>query len=223
MVRVTSGLIAVLGALIPLTTLPSDNLGDIVRDVRNSVSLDAQKELIDRTNSFDKKDFEKFFNEAPKEAINSMPELAALAQKFADEAKQPQMFILVSSSMSENLIKTYAIDSITYNIPLVFRGVKPGQKVTDFLLKKVEKYKTDRGTPSIMIDPRPFSLWDVHAVPAIVYTTESISCNDFIDNGVHKDCKKADPKTYWKIQGSVTIPYAIEKFIDAGAPLQLGL
>ena len=79
--------------------------------------------------------------------------------------------IFVSSSMSQNLLKSYARSAKKYNATLVFRGLPQGswKKLSDLV------YEISEGEDqniAMQIDDEAFSSYGVNAVPAIILAKE---------------------------------------------------
>jgi len=147
------------------------------------------------------------------------PALESLKKKFEAKAYHPSVYILISSSMPESLIRSYSVDSLVYDAPMVFKGIDSKHTLGWFMKKYILKYRLKFASPNFTIDPRPFSLWGVKSVPAIVFSTKPPICNKMIDFNGYKDCSKADPKTFWKLEGTTDVAWALQKFKDEGAPI----
>jgi len=147
------------------------------------------------------------------------PALEALKKKFEAKAYKPSVYILVSSSMPESLMRAYSVDSLMYDAPMIFRGIDPNHTLGWFMKKYILKCRLKFAAPNFTIDPRPFSLWGVNSVPAIVFSTKPPICNQMVDLGGYKDCSKADPKTFWKLEGTTDVAWALQKFKEEGAPI----
>ena len=111
--------------------------------------------------------------------------------------------IFVSSSMSQNLLKSYARSAKKYNATLVFRGLPQGswKKLSDLV------YEISEGEDqniAMQIDDEAFSSYGVNAVPAIILAKEENALSE-------------NPRiTFDKITGSIGIIKALEAFSEKG-------
>ncbi len=160
----------------------------------------------------------------------------ALSQLGINGTGTGTLYILVSSSMPKKMLREYAAEAIYTGAIIDFRGVLANKPypLTWFLKHEILPLfsKNPNARPTITIDSRPFALWNVHAVPAIVYTTVSSErlCpqqdirTTHAVNDVGKKitvpyhhCAPMPPARYWEVSGAVTLHYALERFIQDGA------
>ncbi len=146
-----------------------------------------------------------------------------------------QLFVAVSASMPEALIRAYAREAMWYGGRLVVRGIPAGMTVREW----VEQYGrpiVENKTPSASIEINPviFDTYDVNVVPTIIWDesedSASQGCDGFDGDGRHTSLRKGInelvevrtclPKSddlYFKVAGGVTVDWALEEFSDAGA------
>ncbi|HEY9017691.1 TrbC family F-type conjugative pilus assembly protein [Thiomicrospira sp.] len=192
--------------------------GEVFHNASKHESLKQYRSMLEEQQTFKREDYAHFFEKSmPSASMN--PEINAWVEKFANEANTPSLYILISTSMPEGLIRSYSLDSLVYGIPMVYRGVKENDTLGKFMNEHILKYHSQHGAPNFMIDPRLFTLWNVRSVPAIVYTKKPPTCDQMIDAGGYQECNKADPESYWKIEGTVDVAWALSEFKKAGAPI----
>ena len=139
------------------------------------------------------------------------------------------IYIMVSWSMPLPMIRSYAVEALWTGGELAVRGVPPGVSLKTFLLKDLRQLVYDKGAGSVIsIDPRLFDTYKVTVAPTIVLTTDTHNFN-CVDAGkgsvtVNKKqysfnyCPPMARDKYWKIEGAVTLGYALRAFKEAGAP-----
>jgi len=137
--------------------------------------------------------------------------------------------ILVSASMPQGMLNGYAQSAVWAGGVIAFRGVDPGHDIPWFVTHVMHALVRPGASPSITLDPRVFSAYGVDAVPAIVYSTAppGTICAEQVVKTIQRpkkppleyhDCAPADPATYWKMTGAVSVAYALRRFADASAP-----
>jgi type-F conjugative transfer system pilin assembly protein TrbC len=136
------------------------------------------------------------------------------------------LYIMVSDSMPEGLIRSYAFDAIQSGAKVVIKGINPDENIQEATQKWAKlALREDGASPGITIDPRPFSAFEVDIVPAIVLSTKpvdelcqetekmfSVSHDTAGDMGTlpYKTCMPADPNSFYKITGNVSVPWALK-------------
>jgi type-F conjugative transfer system pilin assembly protein TrbC len=148
------------------------------------------------------------------------------------------LYILVSDSMPEGLIRSYALDAIQTGAQIVVRGIKPDETIQQATQKWAKlALRSDGASPGISIDPRPFSAFQVETVPAIVLATKSVAdlCESTestfsithdtagaLGSLPYKTCLPAPETSYYKITGNVSVPWALKSMmtIDDNPVLQ---
>jgi type-F conjugative transfer system pilin assembly protein TrbC len=111
--------------------------------------------------------------------------------------------IFVSSSMSINLLKSYAKSAKKYNAVLVFQGLPDGSwhKLSNLVS---EISGNDNAAIAMQIDDEAFNQFGITNVPSFVLAKE-------------EDVFSENPKvTFDKVTGSIGIKKALEVFADAG-------
>lgn len=154
---------------------------------------------------------------------------AALRAMGVDPAAKGRLYIFISTSMPEELILAYARDAMWSGAGLVVRGVPPHMTLQDYLRKRVAEWVRNKGaTANVDIDPRLFDLYQVKVAPTIVFTTAedplfNLACvtDPVTWQGTSlKTCSEADPAKYWKIEGAVTMTWALDTMRAEGAPVE---
>ena len=111
--------------------------------------------------------------------------------------------IFVSSSMSKNLLKSYAKSARKYNATLMFQGLPSGswRKLSDLVYEISEG---DDENIAIQIDDEAFNQYGVIVVPAIILAKEEEALSE-------------NPRiTFDKVTGSIGIRKALELFCERG-------
>lgn len=122
--------------------------------------------------------------------------------KDAQPIQTKQVYVFISFSMPDNLIKNYILEAQNLknkkNIDIIF--VLRGFYKNSFAetTKKMTAFTKDEANKLFLavVDPTLFQKYDIQQVPIIV--------------------KKYEDETYDKISGSVSINYALQTFEDGG-------
>ena len=121
-----------------------------------------------------------------------------------DELTSNTLFrIFVSSSMSINLLKSYAKSAKKYNAILVFQGLPDGSwhKLSNLVS---EISGNDNAAIAMQIDDEAFNQFGITNVPSFVLAKE-------------EEIFSANPKvTFDKVTGSIGVKKALEVFADGG-------
>ena len=122
---------------------------------------------------------------------------------FNDPSFGSSFRIFVSSSMSRNLLKSYAKTARNYGGVLVFNGLPGGSwRKLSKLVSSISG--NDNEAIAMQIDDEAFAEFNITKVPSIVLAKE-------------EDIFSENPKvTFDKITGSVGIRRALEKFASSG-------
>lgn len=130
--------------------------------------------------------------------------------------KRDQLYIFVSHSMPDNMIRSYALAAAYAGAALVMRGIPKDETLQQWLHGKlIKKIRPDGNGAMIEIDPRLFDAFAVKSVPTIVYTNSPLK--GICDLGTSTSCPPLAPSKYSTISGSVTLTYALEQFVRHGA------
>jgi type-F conjugative transfer system pilin assembly protein TrbC len=128
--------------------------------------------------------------------------------------------IFVSSSMSKELLRQYAIQGAKYGASLVFNGLPEGSfKQLSSLIMEISEAKGNNGSSiqdanavnariegvSVQIDDEAFKRFKILTVPAIVLSKEE-------DCVMNQSCRVI----FDKIDGNISVRGALEKFADEG-------
>jgi len=136
------------------------------------------------------------------------------------------MYIMISSSMPEGLIRSYAFDAIQTGAKLVVRGINPDENVAQAVTRWQQMaLREDGAAPPFNIDPRPFNAFQVDTVPTIVLSKEPVhklcsatkkmfSISHETAGGLgelpYQTCEPAPEGSYYKISGNVSVPWALK-------------
>ena len=128
---------------------------------------------------------------------------------------RPTLYVFVSTSMPESLIKNYYNESSNYGAVMVFKGLPNGSfKALIELIQKFQHQKSDLPAPNIdgnyklagsIIDDELFNKYGVDKVPTIALVNEE-ECFEF------SSCRQ----TYDIIKGNIGIKGALEEFVESG-------
>lgn len=225
---------AALAAPAPETVNPAPMLpdlsgfADIQEAARNAIGRAKEAE-----NNFDPK----VMQGQAKANLDALLEQRAdiLEQLGVPHAKEDESFIyiFVSTSMPENLLRAYGRDALSSGAILVYRGIPEGEKLQSFLGKQRQILGlSSGGHPPMVIDPRLFRSFEVKTVPTIVYTQIQMEeiCSSMIQEEVvlgegdgaqkvqQSFCAAAPEDKFYRVVGSVGLPWAMQSFVQAGAP-----
>lgn len=124
------------------------------------------------------------------------------------------LYIFISFSMPDAMIKQYLREGLQYKGRVVIRGLIDGSmaKTTTKLASLIEEDEKDR--IGIAIDPRAFEAFDIKTVPAIAISEFPLArCEK-------EDCVMKVGK-FDIIYGSVSVKYALEQFAGRGDVKQI--
>lgn len=145
----------------------------------------------------------------------------ALRRQQLNLEKEDQLYVFVSRSMPEPLLRSYALDAAYTSAVLVMRGVKKDETLDVFFRGQLmQDLKPDGAGAMVQLDPRLFDAFEVDAVPAIVFTKNSLIDLCATPNSTNVQCEPISSEKYYKITGSVTLKYALDQFIQEGADAQ---
>lgn len=153
----------------------------------------------------------------------------ALSALGLSDRKTGYLYIFVSESLPASLLRAYARDAAWTGGVFVFNGINPKHSMGWFMRHVMAPLRAPTASASMALDPRLFDTYGVTAVPTIVYTTlpPMKLCRRTVTQTVNlpgygaapwRRCKRANPKTYWKMSGAVSTIWALRAFRDAGAP-----
>ncbi len=139
-----------------------------------------------------------------------------------------QLYIFVSWSMPLSMLRAYEIESMWTGAPLVFRGIPKGTTLRKFITKDLRELVWGKGAGAdISVDPRLYDLFAVKSVPTIVLSkrVDRITCalaTTFSAGKMgrlnYERCSRIDPKSFIKVEGSITTAYALREFARHGWP-----
>lgn len=188
---------------------------DIVSKMKD-MSLNPSKKL-----PMEKREGAGIANATMRKQRNAILEMLGLSDEVS------RLYVLVSSSMPDEMIKSYVQEAMWSGGIIVFRGIDKGDTLAGFMRKRVLPLIKDKGAAAtITIDPRLFDVFKVKHVPTIVHTSYpdiKICANTYREPMKYKGksydydrCEPIPDDKYWKISGAVTIKYALEQFVKAG-------
>lgn len=135
---------------------------------------------------------------------------AASANLKENQGTAPQFMVFVSTSMPEQALKRIIADTSAAGGVVVFRGF-PGNSGKAFIAALSRVVEKDQQFASIGIDPRLFRAFDVTAVPTMVVSSSDFTPCDGLT------CKTTPPP-FDRIEGNVTVRYALETFTGENGP-----
>lgn len=135
------------------------------------------------------------------------PDLATIAEHYREMGQAvagirsgpPELLVLVSFSMPQEALHRLVDQAEKAGATLVFRGLKD-----DSMMKMGQEIQRLLGgrNVSVAIHPPAFQQYGVRQVPAVVIARPE--AGNMIDNGC------AQPQTYIKVSGDVSLDYALE-------------
>ncbi|MCE3519097.1 type-F conjugative transfer system pilin assembly protein TrbC, partial [Escherichia coli] len=135
---------------------------------------------------------------------------AASANLKENQGTAQQFMVFVSTSMPEQALKRIIADTSAAGGVVVFRGF-PGNSGKAFIAALSRVVEKDQQFASIGIDPRLFRAFDVTAVPTMVVSSSDFTPCDGLT------CKTTPPP-FDRIEGNVTVRYALETFAGENGP-----
>lgn len=139
------------------------------------------------------------------------------------------VYIFVSWSMPKEMLRSYVIEAMWSGATLVFRGVPPGIPLATFLTQNLRELVYNKGSSAnISIDPRLYDAFGVTKVPTIVFATDrsNFDCKGYQyvefkaetgDTLRYEACPPMDSAKFDKMEGAVTLKYALDTFIENGS------
>lgn len=152
-----------------------------------------------------------------------------------------RIYIFVSRSMPQSLLRAYAVDAFYMGAQLVFKGVRKGDTLKEYISDAMENFNNVDGMAmaGLDINPNLFDMFDVKVVPAVVWSDRvglddvGSGCQNLPDNApvpkldltgpddelitVDKPvCAKMPDTAYYKMSGALALPYVLDRFQEAG-------
>ncbi|WP_060192409.1 TrbC family F-type conjugative pilus assembly protein [Burkholderia ubonensis] len=152
-----------------------------------------------------------------------------------------RIYVFVSRSMPQSLLRAYAVDAFYMGAELVVKGVRKGDTLKEFLADAIENFNSVDGMTmaGLNINPNLFDMFDVKVVPAVVWTNRvglddvGSGCQNVPDGTpleqlnlegpndttltVEKPtCAKLPETSYYKLSGALAMPYVLDRFQEAG-------
>jgi type-F conjugative transfer system pilin assembly protein TrbC len=154
-----------------------------------------------------------------------------------------RMYIFVSRSMPQSLLRAYAVDAFYMNASLVVKGLRRGDTLKEYLQEAMQDFNSLDGMAMapMEINPNMFDMFDVQTVPAVVWTNrvglddvgsgcqnvpdgasvEKLNLEGPDDTYISVDkpsCAKLPDSSFYKMTGALEMGYVLQKFQDAGLP-----
>lgn len=154
-----------------------------------------------------------------------------------------RIYVFVSRSMPQSLLRAYAVDAFYMGAELVVKGVRKGDTLKEFLADAIENFNSLDGMTmaGMDINPNLFDMFDVKVVPAVVWTNrvglddvgsgcqnvpdgtplEQLNLEGPNDTTLTVDkptCAKLPESSYYKLSGALAMPYVLDRFQEAGLP-----
>jgi len=143
-------------------------------------------------------------------------------------SNENQLYVFVSFSMPEPLIRAYALDAAFAGATLVIRGIDEDADLRSFVGGRLlELLRPGEIGAPIQIDPRLFDTYGIDKVPAVVLAdqVDNIVCESGTNSSSfyrqqevrYPKCDPAPPDSFWALSGAVTTQYALETFEGNGS------
>lgn len=155
-----------------------------------------------------------------------------------------RMYIFVSRSMPDSMLRAYAVDAFYLGAQLLVKGVRKGDTLKEFVANAMEDFNSVDGMAmaGLDINPNLFDMFDVKVVPAVVWTNRvglddvGSGCQNLPDGApveklylegpeeqqlisVDKPvCAKLPDTAFYKMSGALSMTYVLDRFQDAGLP-----
>lgn len=151
------------------------------------------------------------------------------------------VYIFVSRSMPESLLRAYAVDAFYLGAKLVVKGVRKGDTLREYVADAMENFNSIDGMTmaAMEINPNLFDMFDVKVVPAVVWTNRvglddvGAGCQNVPDDAPVEQlnltgpdgeiisvakpaCAKVPDTAFYKLSGALTLPYVLDRFQQAG-------
>lgn len=199
------------------------NLMDTMSKGNSSIDAAHETVRLEREHSSSTKRQQMFENGTIVGGISNkvFAENEALRRQQLNLEKEDQLYVFVSRSMPESLLRSYALDAAYTSAVLVMRGVKKDETLDTFFRGQLmQDLKPDGAGAIVQLDPRLFDAFEVDAVPAIVFTKNSLIDLCATPESTNVKCEPVSSNKYYKITGSVSLKYALDQFIQEGADAQ---
>lgn len=190
--------------------------------------------------------WEKIAREAYVAALPPRDRALGASVLLGDSSGGPgRMYIFVSRSMSQSLLRAYAVDAFYLGASLVVKGVRKGDTLKEYLAEAMENFNSVDGMTmaAMEINPNLFDMFDIKVVPTVVWTNriglddvgsgcqnqpddapvEKLTLTGPDDEAITVDkpsCAKLPETTYYKLSGALAMPYVLDRFQEAGLPKQ---
>src|SRR5699024_873686 len=139
---------------------------------------------------------------------------------------QGQLYVFVSMSMGENMLRAYLQEGAWAGAHVLVRGIPPGMTLMQYLKDVMLPLAQGQSGAGIQIDPRLFDLYSVDVVPTIVWQPgPQAPCH--VDEGATRTDATGEPRQvpacdptdqeHWQVEGSVTVAWALREFARKGA------
>ncbi len=153
-----------------------------------------------------------------------------------------EVYIFVSRSMPQALLRAYAVDAFYMGAQLVVKGLRKGDTLKEYITEAMETFNSLDGMSmaGIDINPNMFDMFDVKMVPAVVWTNRvglsdvGSGCQNLPEgspietitlDGPDEDspveaerprCARLPDSAYYKLTGALAMPYVLDRFQEAG-------
>lgn len=152
-----------------------------------------------------------------------------------------RIYIFVSRSMPQSLLRAYAVDAFYLGAQLVVKGVRKGDTLKEYISDAMETFNNVDGMAmaGLDINPNLFDMFDIQVVPAVVWSDRvglddvgsgcqnlpegapvpKVNMTGPDDETISLDkpvCAKLPDAAYYKMSGALALPYVLDRFQDAG-------
>lgn len=143
-----------------------------------------------------------------------------------------EIYIFISMSMPDAMLRGYALEAAKTGAVLVLRGVSSGQDMKTFIQKTMSPMvlKNLGVLSTVKIDPRLFDVYNIQSVPTMILDEKPSSdpCESGIEMKGHtfrdgssvryQGCKNDKEKDHiYRLTGATTLLYALEQFAENGS------
>jgi len=125
-----------------------------------------------------------------------------------------RLYIFISLSMPQSLLREYQLDAAITGAELVLRGAPKGMNLQELQVELINIFGQTGVQAPVVIDPRLFDVYSIKTVPTIVFAENEETDLPCLSN---EACQAFNSSEYNTVSGAITMMYALELFEERGA------